>query len=472
MSGEWIYWLGWLAALAVYTGMVYLAWRALYRDRANGRRRCPRCWYDLAYSPGMTCGECGFTGQNERQFFRTRRHYGQAAAAIGVCVVIVLLGNQYLRQASWYSLMPTRVLIAALPIADEDNSRLIREIGLRLRGDQLSNRERRLLVNRLVAGSWGTRPLSDSWQRKYGGVIESLRLGLARERGEDGAYTELETLLLDLPAEVLLTSRDVWPLDAAPMVQMRLRDWWPTGTNLRAHIAPRLEGAEPIVVTRSSRRRAWSDFPLPLPRLEESLDSVVFDVKVERRRSGTDDDWIESGNETITVPLRREGMLADILEPVEDEDLTSAIRGTFRNGVVLWSNGPAPLRVYFTPQQTHSRQFDDIAIGAHVDVLRDGEIVRRLDIWWLAGDVDTERGVAYSATEYDREVLSEINEEDGRWMMRVTGDPALALRPGNASKYWSGSFTVPLKVTFSDNRAPPRWWSTLQDTEADEDGDP
>ena len=54
---------GVLAFVAVGVGAV---WWALFRDKARGRRRCPRCWHDLSATPGMTCGECGFAAQADR----------------------------------------------------------------------------------------------------------------------------------------------------------------------------------------------------------------------------------------------------------------------------------------------------------------------------------------------------------------------------------------------------------------------
>lgn len=54
--------LDWLCTLAGWTltgaGLLMLLW-ALFRDRSRGRRRCPRCWYDMAGVPGLQCPECG-----------------------------------------------------------------------------------------------------------------------------------------------------------------------------------------------------------------------------------------------------------------------------------------------------------------------------------------------------------------------------------------------------------------------------
>ena len=54
--GDWVFVLAALAVLVVFASLVYMAWWALFADRSRNRRRCPRCWYDMAYTPGMTCG--------------------------------------------------------------------------------------------------------------------------------------------------------------------------------------------------------------------------------------------------------------------------------------------------------------------------------------------------------------------------------------------------------------------------------
>lgn len=47
--------LAWL----VMGGGVVLLGRALLWDRARGRRRCPKCWYDMSGVDSLRCPECG-----------------------------------------------------------------------------------------------------------------------------------------------------------------------------------------------------------------------------------------------------------------------------------------------------------------------------------------------------------------------------------------------------------------------------
>ena len=56
---------------------------------------------------------------------------------------------------------------------------------------------------------------------------------------------------------------------------------------------------------------------------------------------------------------------------------------------------------------------------------RDGERARRLDIWWQAGTRGETHGDSGFRVDYENLALvSEANEEDGRWTMTVRGDVA------------------------------------------------
>lgn len=59
---------------------------ALYADRSRGRRRCPRCWFDLSsHGRELKCPECGRTHAHEGRMYLTRRHWKWAVlCAVGL----------------------------------------------------------------------------------------------------------------------------------------------------------------------------------------------------------------------------------------------------------------------------------------------------------------------------------------------------------------------------------------------------
>ena len=81
-SALWFLW-AWLtgASLAI------VSW-GLRGDAARGRRRCPRCWYDLGGSPTPRCPECGYRETRELNLHRVRRRW--RPALVGTCLLIVL----------------------------------------------------------------------------------------------------------------------------------------------------------------------------------------------------------------------------------------------------------------------------------------------------------------------------------------------------------------------------------------------
>lgn len=106
---------GWLAVVA---GAALFVW-ALWWDRSRGRRRCPRCWYDMSGVAGLTCSECGCDARRERRLHRTRRRWGWA----GIAVVVVLAGGAATRypaavSGGWTAAVPAAAWRAVLPLID------------------------------------------------------------------------------------------------------------------------------------------------------------------------------------------------------------------------------------------------------------------------------------------------------------------------------------------------------------------
>lgn len=115
----------WVLTIA---GLVVIAW-ALFWDRARGRRRCPKCWYDMggAKADGdgrFTCSECGRVVRRERRLFKTRRRWRRAIA--GVCVLglaYAAVAYPRVRDRGWVGAVPTTVLVFAHPLMFEHADR-------------------------------------------------------------------------------------------------------------------------------------------------------------------------------------------------------------------------------------------------------------------------------------------------------------------------------------------------------------
>lgn len=61
------------AGLLVFAGWMCITW--VIGERARGRRWCPRCRYDMADTPGLTCSECGKLAKSERGLSKPRRSH-------------------------------------------------------------------------------------------------------------------------------------------------------------------------------------------------------------------------------------------------------------------------------------------------------------------------------------------------------------------------------------------------------------
>ena len=100
------------AAIALTLGGLLVVVRGVYGDRARGRRRCARCWYDMDRVDGRRCPECGHEAKSEKALLRPRRVKPAIAAGV-VLVVLAIVLNPALRwyQDGWRAAIPTWVLI-------------------------------------------------------------------------------------------------------------------------------------------------------------------------------------------------------------------------------------------------------------------------------------------------------------------------------------------------------------------------
>lgn len=93
-------------------------------DPARGRKRCPRCWYDMAgAAPGpgapVICPECGRAIIESVGLLRTRA--SRPIICLGVIVFLACTGWLVFRdnhRNGWWRFLPTAVLVRVLPDGD------------------------------------------------------------------------------------------------------------------------------------------------------------------------------------------------------------------------------------------------------------------------------------------------------------------------------------------------------------------
>ncbi|MFG0314761.1 MAG: hypothetical protein ACF8LL_11360, partial [Phycisphaerales bacterium] len=105
-----------LIGVAGATGLVLAVW-GLCWDRPRGRRRCPKCWYDLGGTPPddagrRTCPECGRVVRRERDLLRTRRRWLPGMAGVVLLVGAVSVAAwPVVREYEYRDKMPLGILV-------------------------------------------------------------------------------------------------------------------------------------------------------------------------------------------------------------------------------------------------------------------------------------------------------------------------------------------------------------------------
>lgn len=82
-------------------------------DPSRGRRRCPKCWYDMAGLATLQCPECGHKCNSDRDLLRTRPNRALLAGSLPLALLaFVSFQGPLLRAYGWTGFIPTTALIA------------------------------------------------------------------------------------------------------------------------------------------------------------------------------------------------------------------------------------------------------------------------------------------------------------------------------------------------------------------------
>ncbi|MBY0308863.1 MAG: hypothetical protein K2Q09_08990, partial [Phycisphaerales bacterium] len=99
-------WMYLIAAPLALAGIIGL-YCSLFKGRANGRKRCPNCWYSLPHADApVTCPECGRTAAAQRDLLRTRRHWWAALLSIALIAPLAAVFTRLHAARVYYAVMP------------------------------------------------------------------------------------------------------------------------------------------------------------------------------------------------------------------------------------------------------------------------------------------------------------------------------------------------------------------------------
>jgi len=99
-------------------GIVVLFW-AVWSGRARGRKRCPKCRYDMSHAAegadGLRCPECGYRVKRERQLLALRPRWRRfTLGALLVLAAIVWITLPRFQRDGWVAYVPDTVLILSM----------------------------------------------------------------------------------------------------------------------------------------------------------------------------------------------------------------------------------------------------------------------------------------------------------------------------------------------------------------------
>jgi hypothetical protein len=475
MSGVWTI-AGWVFAIA---GVAVAAW-ALFWDRPRGRRRCPKCWYDMKGSPGPKCPECGREPRAESALFRTRRRWGFAAVGMGAGFVAALLpGMPRVATEGWTGPIPTTVLIGAMPWLDPVDARCRvmnlavidtgwrgapwRALESRSREDQVAPWQRRFMVRYLTSG-WGRRTLgSAAWARVEGDILTACPQPRA-ERCVD----EMADIVT-----VSVTTRPKWPQGVSvygTVKPYRLLYWgrgsqdrdsirWsatPSDSSLRT-----FSGEEPppmLICGGVIMFRPWKD-NLECLGTPCRPGPVRFEVKAELGQPG--------GAWRVVCPPHQVGDL-DILGAPDGVDPASLVvrpvrsadfeRALSRPGVA------ACLQPRFGPYVTIDVESLadellqlDATFAVHAEVRRNGKTVGTAAAWWRAIRIGSRSMVFPDGNQLEFHLPNGAPvslSETGGWSLLLRGDATTALRDLENDRYWEGEVEIPVQEQDFNSRRP------------------
>jgi len=391
-----------LAGLLAVVGLLVLA-LALFRDRSRGRRRCPKCWYDLAGSgdDNRRCSECGSVARTERKLHKTRRHWRWAM--VGVALLIGAHAARVtpnIQQNGWWAAVPTTAIIVISPWLDPMESTLIDEMTRRANDDELATWQ----------WEWFF-----SWGLKNGDRILEPRI-TTRSRWVRG-----EPLMAKVSADfhARASSGSIVASPVAPDANSIGYSWHPIAEGMYGPNDLQNAGAFGIEMI------------------------TDWDVEVSTTFAGRRVTWTKR----VNAPVRFLQSSRFIVDPARDWLVYALVEEELRASI---HDHDLHLSLDRFESQLRSRiiesVFSNVTFAVDVELLHCGEVVARGQAWCGSDSRHRCSGfvVPNILPEIPPQLMTELIGNRHKWSVRVQSNRNLAMHDLESQLYWSGSLTVPL----------------------------
>lgn len=471
---DWLILLGSLVGCGLFTAA---AWWALFSDRARGRRRCPRCWFDMSHTAGLRCTECGHLAGGEANLRHTRRRPVIGFMAVFACAVAGAHGIESVRATGVGPYLPTPVLIRMLGAGGPAFRDVETELLRRIATDGLPPEAWWRILRGAADGSRGAPVDSQQWIDRHGSWAIRAWQGLVAAADGTRARAAREQILelaARHPPQIELDVPPRWPAGRAIPVGVSVRERWRVPLPIRIAVHDLGEAGDAGEARGTAGRHLASfarvrepiqprSFTVMLPPRPVGEARATLEFRASRS-AGEGDPWVGDSRTLATtafdvVPAATDPTGPVTHEPRRDEDGTLAahIRRVFDRGGIQWEDGSLPVRLTIDRRQTAVPDLHDTAIGIEVEVRRNGRLGRTLALWWLGGTMPS-RSESWEVPFVDDSILLPPTTDADRWELTVRSREDLALRVPGARYRWEGQFTRPLSVGRRSGIAPSRGW--------------
>ncbi|MGD9689098.1 MAG: hypothetical protein AB7K52_00905 [Phycisphaerales bacterium] len=376
-----------LAGALGLVGLALLLW-SLFSDRPRGRRRCPRCWYDMAGAAGLICPECGHDARHERRLHTTRRRRRWVVVSVLLLALAsaCVLTPRVMREG--WGVLPVRAVLGLESLVGRDTI------------ESLSAHRRQLIW------AWQPPAWSDS---EVAAVFErALRdSGCVRERWPAGKKLSVSTIHDGRIGRFTWFCTPVdWTEETAFATSV---DQFATHQRFAPRLWHALDGSEHATSITFEVRTARG----PLRR-------VRFPVSIER------------------VPT-----VDDAIAPVRAPALDAAVEASLSPRMVVYPESGRVGVSVMPPLMAPGAPAPPIAVGLVITFERDGREMARALVLTRVGEVTSSMTLPSELTG-DVQAVLDAAAGDPAWTVRIRGDGELSLRDFAAERYWAGEFVLPL----------------------------